>query len=95
MGDISKQVDVRVKEELAKARGKEEYELGDFVLAMDEAAKKMTEELTGKPYEMGDLSTVIDTKVKETVSSFCGKDTYEFGDLSNEIDKRVKVGVLE
>ena len=50
----------------------------------------MTEEMTGKPYEAGDLSKEIDSRVKGTVASFCGKDEYEFGDLSQEIDRRVK-----
>ena len=48
VGDISKEVDSRVKDEIAKLRQKDEYELGDFVLAMDEMSKKMTEQLTGK-----------------------------------------------
>ena len=48
MGDITKEVDSRVKDEIAKVRQKDEYELGDFVLAMDEMSKKMTEQLTGK-----------------------------------------------
>jgi hypothetical protein len=54
----SKQIDTRVKGEVALLRGKEEYELGDFVLAMDEMSKKMTEDLTGKSYLAGDLRYV-------------------------------------
>lgn len=72
-------------------RGKEDYELGDFVLAMDEMAKNMTEQLTGKEYEMGDLSIEIDKRVKNKVAEWSGKDQYEFGDLSREIAKRVQV----
>lgn len=48
IGDISKEVDSRVKSEVAKFREKDEYEIGDFVLAMDEMSKSFTEELTGK-----------------------------------------------
>lgn len=83
------------KEEVANIRGKDEYELGDFVLAMDEMSKRMTEELTGKPYETGDLSKEIDARVKSAVAHFCGKDEYEVGDLSKEIDSRVKTRVAE
>lgn len=90
VGDITKEVDTRVKDELAKFRGKDEYELGDFTKAMDEMSKQMVEDYTGKPYEMGDLSTTLDSSIKSGVSKFCGKDDYEFGDLSNEIDGRVK-----
>lgn len=43
LGDISKEIDDRVKTEVAKVRGKDDYELGDFVLAMDEMSKSMTE----------------------------------------------------
>ena len=95
VGDISKEVDVRVKYEVAKLRDKDEYELGDFVLAMDELSKKYTEELTGKPYEPGDLSTHLDTNIKSSVAAFCGKDEYEVGDLTREISKRIEFRVGE
>jgi hypothetical protein len=57
---------------------------------MDEASKSFTEELTGKPYEPGDLSVELDTRVKGAVAEFCGKDEYEAGDLSTEVSRRVK-----
>ena len=86
VGDVTKEIDTRVKDEIAKMRGKENYELGDFTVAMDEMAKSMTEDLTGKPYETGDLSRVIDANVKESVAKFCGKDTYEFGVSLGAVD---------
>ena len=55
----------------------------------------MTEELTGKPYEAGDLSIELDKRVKSTVADYCGKEAYEFGDLSKEIDRRVKDRVAD
>lgn len=72
-------------------RGKDSYELGDFVMVMDELAKNVTEDLTGKPYEAGDLSIEIDKRIKKAVAEFCGKEEYEFGDLSREISSRVQV----
>ena len=51
-------------------------------MAMDEMSKKMTEDLTGKPYESGDLGIELDKRVKSSVASFAGKDEYEPGDLS-------------
>jgi hypothetical protein len=95
IGDLSKEIDSRVKNEVASLRGKDEYELGDFVFALDEMSKSMTEELTGKPYKAGDLSKEIDSRVKSAVADYCGKDEYELGDLSTEIDKRVKSRVEE
>jgi hypothetical protein len=97
VGDISKEVDSRVKAEVARMRGKEDYEIGDLVVVMDNMAKDMTSELTGKPYETGDLSKEIDKRVKGAVANFCGKEDgqYEFGDLSKEIDRRVKNRVSE
>ena len=35
MGDISKEIDSRVKSEIATLRGNEEYELGDLIVVMD------------------------------------------------------------
>ena len=49
---------------------------------MDEMSKRFTEDLTGKPYEAGDLSIEIDKRVKSSVAAFCGKDEYEFGGTS-------------
>jgi hypothetical protein len=97
IGDISKEIDVRVKNEVTKLRGKEngEYELGDLVLAMDKMSKEMTEGLTGKPYEAGDLSTLLDTRIKGAVASYCGKDEYEVGDLTNAVTSRVSSRVEE
>jgi hypothetical protein len=97
IGDISKEIDVRVKTEVTKLRGKEdgEYELGDLVLAMDKMSKDLTEGLTGKPYEAGDLSIELDTRIKGAVASYCGKDTYEVGDLTNAVTSRVSSRVEE
>jgi hypothetical protein len=97
IGDISKEIDVRVKGEVANLRGKGdgEYELGDLVLAMDQMSKDLTEGLTGKPYEPGDLSIELDTRIKGSVAKYCGKEEYEFGDLSNAVQTRVSSRVEE
>jgi hypothetical protein len=44
---------------------------------------------------LGDLSVVLDDKVKELVCQLSGKDEYEFGDLSVQIDIRAKEMVRE
>lgn len=92
---ITKTLDSNVKDEVAKLRNKDSYELGDFVLAMDELSKKYTEELTGKPYEAGDLSIHLDSNIKKSVAEFCGKDEYETGDLTREMAKRIKGRIEE
>jgi hypothetical protein len=95
VGDICKEIDSRVKTEVAQIRNKEEYELGDLVLAMDAVSKEMTQDLTGKPYEAGDLSREIDNRIKSKLAEICGKETYEVGDLTREMDKRVQNRVRE
>jgi len=96
VGDITKEIDSRVKDEVSKLRGKDEYELGDLSLALDTISKDLTCELTGKDdYEFGDLSKELDSRVKSSVAGFCGKDTYTPGDLTSEIDKRAQAAVLE
>lgn len=89
VGDITKEIDSRVKDKVAEIRGKEEYELGDFVCAMDDLSKSMAEEITGKEYEMGDLTKELDQRVKNRVAEFAGKDSYEVGDLSSAINDRI------
>jgi hypothetical protein len=95
IGDFSKEIDRRVKDEVARMREKDEYELGDFSVVLDDQVKKMVCEMTGKDeYEFGDLSLEIDEQVKAQVAKFCGTDEYKFGDLSKELAKRTKNGVL-
>ncbi|KAL3758785.1 hypothetical protein ACHAWU_006427, partial [Discostella pseudostelligera] len=94
VGDFSKEIDKRVKAEIAKIREKDEYELGDLSVVLDGKVKELVCEMSGKEeYEFGDLSIEIDKRVKESVASFCGKESYEFGDLSKELAKRMKSGV--
>lgn len=96
VGDIAKEVDKRVKNEVASLRGKEEYELGDLSIALDDLSKELTCELTGKEnYEFGDLSKELDKRVKSAVADYCGKDTYELGDLSKEVSRRVAERVAD
>lgn len=90
LGDMSKEIDARVKQGVAELRGKEEYEVGDLVLTLDEMSKSMTEDLTGKPYEFGDLSKEIDKRVKSAVATYVGKPKYETGDLSRAVAANVK-----
>jgi hypothetical protein len=97
IGDFTKEIDARVKQEVANLRGKENYELGDLVLVLDETSKSLTEQLTGKPYEAGDLSIEIDKRVKQAVVKWAGKpDGYEYqvGDLSREMMKRIESRVV-
>lgn len=95
VGDISKEIDVRVKDGIAQFRNKEEYELGDFILAMDEASKALTEEMTGKPYEVGDLSKEIDKRIKNSVATMIGKEEYEAGDLTKAMSAKIQERVEE
>jgi len=98
VGDITKEIDARVKDSVAKIRGKEEYELGDLIVAMDDLSKDMTCQLTGKDdYEVGDLTKELDERVKSSVESFCGLEPGEYqpGDLTIEMDNRVRGRVEE
>jgi len=90
-GDMSKEIDARVKLEVARLRDKDEYELGDLSLVLDQVAKDMVCKYTGKgsgEYEFGDLSVEIDKNIKQAVANFCGKDEYVVGDLTREITRR-------
>lgn len=96
LGDFSKEIDNRVKSEVAKIREKDDYELGDLSVVLDDKVKELVCQLSGKEnYEFGDLSVQIDIRSKKLVAEFCGKENYEFGDLSKELAKRTKEGVLD
>lgn len=91
LGDLSIEIDSRVKEGVASIRGKSNYDIGDLTIALDEMSKNFTANLTGKPYEAGDLSIEIDSRIKKAVAGYVGKDDYEAGDLTKAVkDKVVK-----
>lgn len=95
VGDFSKEIDRRVKDEVAKMREKDDYELGDLSVVLDDKIKELVCEMSGKDdYEFGDLSVEIDKRVKGSVAEFCGSEDYQFGDLSKELSKRTQAGVL-
>jgi len=48
IGDFSKEIDQRVKDEVAKMREKDDYELGDLSVVLDEKVKDLVCELSGK-----------------------------------------------
>ena len=48
VGDFSKEIDRRVKEEVAKMREKDDYELGDLSVVLDGKVKELVCELSGK-----------------------------------------------
>jgi hypothetical protein len=95
IGDLSKEIDARVKQGVANIRGKSEYEVGDLVITLDEMSKNMTEKLTGKPYVVGDLSKELDKRVKNAVAKYVGKDQYEAGDLTKAVAEKVTTRVDE
>jgi hypothetical protein len=95
LGDMSKEIDARVKQGVADIRGKDDYEIGDLVLSLDEMSKNFTETLTGKPYEPGDLSVEIDTRVKGAVAQLVGKEEYVAGDLTKFVAANVQNRVAE
>jgi len=47
IGDVSKELDSRIKEEVARLRNKPEYELGDLSVALDEIVKNEVRPITG------------------------------------------------
>ena len=95
VGDLSKEIDARVKQGVADIRGKPEYEIGDLVITLDQMSKNMTEQLTGKPYEVGDLSVELDRRIKNAVAAYIGKDEYEAGDLTRTVTEKVTTRVDE
>eukprot|EP01082_Thalassiosira_pseudonana_P015739 g14086.t1 g14086 contig9:1129497-1129802(+) len=60
VGDFSKEIDRRVKEEVAKMRDKPEYELGDFSIVLDGKVKELVCELSGnESYEFEGISCSV------------------------------------
>lgn len=89
--EITKELDEKIKAQVAQMRGKDEYQVGDLSELLDAAVKAELCKVTGKPeYELGDLTVAIDERVKAAAARYCGKEEYEVGDLSQELDRKIK-----
>jgi hypothetical protein len=74
LGDLSIEIDRRIKAEVATLRKKDDYEIGDLTLALDEMAKGEVARWAGKAeYETGDISREIARRTTHAVYQFAGE----------------------
>jgi len=90
--EATRAIDERLKSEVAKLRGKDEYEVGDLATALGTIATMLATELAESPEakQLERIATAVDADVKSALAEFCGKDEYEVGDVAREIDARIK-----
>ena len=79
-GDLSVELDTRIKSSVASFCGKESYEFGDLSKEIGARVSTRVQEFTGKDYEFGDVSKEIEKRRVEWVNDFIGKSDYEFGE---------------
>lgn len=90
-GDLSKELDSRIKGAVAKYAGKNEYNAGDLTKAVAEKVSNRVAELTAN-YEFGDISREIERQRKEWVKNFLGEEAaknYKFGDISKKFASQI------
>merc|ERR1712238_502945 len=82
LGDITKEIDTRVKSQVATMRGKEEYEIGDISKEIEKKRRSWVKNYLGedaaKDYMFGDIT-------KKAFTKYTGKDDYEFGDVTKKL----------
>jgi len=87
-GDLSIEIDKRVKSAVAEYCEKDEYQFGDLTNAVSERIQARVEEYTGKgDYEFGDITRKVGEQRKEWVKNFLGEEAaanYEFGDITKK-----------
>merc|ERR1711862_362664 len=88
-GDLSTEIDTRVKTAVSEFCGKDEYELGDLSKEISSRVQDRVKEFTSKDdYEIGDISREIESRRKQWVEDFLGKEAaenYQFGDVTKKI----------
>jgi len=83
-GDLSREIDSRIKRAVADYVGKDEYEAGDLTKAVAAKVSARVEELIGD-YQFGDISREVERRRREWVKDFLGEEAaenYQFGDVS-------------
>jgi hypothetical protein len=87
-GDLSTNIDAKVKESTAKFCGKDSYEFGDLSVEVDRRVQERVGDFTGKDnYEFGDVAREVENRREEWAKEFLGEDAaanYEFGDLTKK-----------
>ncbi|KAL7556797.1 hypothetical protein ACA910_005234 [Epithemia clementina (nom. ined.)] len=86
-GDLSKELDKRVKLAVAKYAGKDEYQPGDLTKTVASRVMARVEEFTGQPYEFGDISRKVEEHRQQWVKDFLGEEAaanYQFGDITKK-----------
>ena len=85
-GDLSKELDRRIKERVGGFTNKESYEFGDIsreILRRREAwVDEMQSVFWADDYQFGAFT-------KKMVKGFTGKEEYKFGDISRTIGKKL------
>jgi hypothetical protein len=86
-GDLSIELDKRIKDAAASYCGKEEYEFGMLTKEVTSRVSSRVEEFTGKPYEFGDITRAVEEKRQQWVTDFLGPEAganYQFGDITKQ-----------
>jgi predicted house-cleaning noncanonical NTP pyrophosphatase (MazG superfamily) len=86
-GDLSKELDSRIKSAVAEYCGKEEYTPGDLTQEVSTRVMSRVEDFVGKDYEIGDVSREIENRRRAWVKDFLGEEAaanYQFGDITKK-----------
>ena len=87
-GDLSIELDKRVKSKVAEFCGNDEYQFGDLSKEIDRRVKNRVADYIGKDeYEFGDISRQIEKNRRAWVKDFLGEEAagnYEFGDITKK-----------
>jgi HAMP domain-containing protein len=90
-GDLSKEIDARVKVAVAKYVGVDEYAAGDLTRFVAANVQSRVADLTAN-YEFGDISREIERQRKEWIKGFLGDEAaanYKFGDISKKLATKI------
>jgi hypothetical protein len=87
-GDLSVELDKRVKSAVADFCGKDEYEFGDLSREISGRVEKRVNEFVGKEYEFGDITRAIEERRRGWIKDLLGEEAaanYQFGDVTKKL----------
>jgi hypothetical protein len=93
---LALEIDRRVKKEVAKAMGKEEFNIIDFIFALNKIAKQEVKELAGgDEAEYTEMADKIENDVKAFLAKFTGKQDPDGKDIEAAVEERARNRVGE
>ena len=89
------EIDSRVKVEVARMMGKEQFKLNNFIVALNKIAKEELQDIAGDEHtDFHEMTEQIDAKVRQFIRDLTGKEDSDGKDIEDALEKEMQHKVM-